>query len=47
MMREDLEVLGPKKVSEVERAQLEIVETAQRLEAEGKIVIMGSGEAFI
>ncbi len=47
MMRDDLEALGPMKVSEVERAQQEIVETAQRLEAEGKIVIMGSGEDFV
>ena len=46
-MRDDLEALGPMKVSEVERAQQEIVETAQRLEAEGKIVIMGSGEDFV
>ncbi len=47
MMRDDLEALGPMKISDVERAQQEIVETAQRLEAEGKIVIMSSGEDFV
>lgn len=47
MLRDDLEALGPMKVSDVEKAQQEIVETAQRLEAEGKIVIMGSGEDFV
>lgn len=47
MLRDDLEALGPTKVSDVERAQQEIVETAQRLEAEGKVVILGGGEEFV
>lgn len=47
MLRDDLEALGPMKVSDVEKAQQEIVETAQRLEAEGKVVIMGGGEDFV
>jgi flagellar motor switch protein FliG len=47
MIQEDLAALGPMKISDVERAQLEIVETAQRLESEGKIVIMGGGEELV
>lgn len=47
MLRDDLETMGPTKLSEIERAQQEIVETAQRLEAEGKVVIMGGGEEFV
>jgi flagellar motor switch protein FliG len=44
MLREDLNALGPQKVSEVEGAQREIVKIVRRLEEEGKIVI-GIGEA--
>jgi flagellar motor switch protein FliG len=47
MIRDDLEALGPMRVSDVERAQQDIVEVAQRLESEGKIVIMGGGEDFV
>lgn len=42
-LREDLDALGPQKVSEVEGAQREIVKIVRRLEEEGKIVI-GVGE---
>ncbi|MCU0661925.1 MAG: hypothetical protein MUC50_06320 [Myxococcota bacterium] len=40
---DDLMAMGPAKLSEVEQAQQEIVDTALRLEAEGKIVIAGRG----
>lgn len=43
MLREDLEALGPQKVSDVEAAQREIVKIVRRLEEEGKVVI-GLGE---
>lgn len=43
MLREDLQALGPQKVSEVEGAQREIVKIVRRLEEEGKVVI-GVGE---
>lgn len=43
MLREDLEALGPQKVSDVEKAQREIVRIVKRLQEEGKIVI-GVGE---
>jgi flagellar motor switch protein FliG len=43
MIREDLEIMGPVKLSEVETAQQSIVKQVRRLEAEGRIVIAGSG----
>ncbi len=43
MLREDLDALGPQKVSDVEGAQREIVKIVRRLEEEGKVVI-GLGE---
>ena len=43
MIREDLEIMGPVKLSEVESAQQNIVKQVRRLEAEGRIVIAGSG----
>ena len=43
MIREDLEIMGPVKLSEVEAAQQNIVKQVRRLEAEGRIVIAGSG----
>jgi flagellar motor switch protein FliG len=43
MLREDLEVLGPVKVSDVERAQQNMVKAARKLEEEGKVVIGGRG----
>ena len=43
MLREDLEVLGPVKVSDVEKSQQNMVKIARRMEEEGKIVIGGRG----
>ncbi len=43
MIREDLEIMGPVKLSEVEGAQQNIVKQVRRLEAEGRVVIAGSG----
>lgn len=49
MLREDLSNLGPSRLSDVESAQQEIVNTARRLEAEGKILIArgGSEDALV
>ncbi|GAB7024290.1 flagellar motor switch protein FliG [Salidesulfovibrio brasiliensis] len=48
MIKEDLEIMPPKKLSEVEAAQQNIVKTVRRLEDEGKIVISrGSGDVFV
>ncbi len=46
MMREDLEAMGPVKVSDVESAQKEILQIARRLADEGKISL-GSGEEMV
>ena len=43
MLREDLEVLGPVKVSDVEKSQQNMVKIARRMEEEGKIIIGGRG----
>lgn len=43
MLREDLEVLGPVKVADVEKAQQNLVKVARKLEEEGKIIIGGRG----
>ena len=43
MLREDLEVLGPVKVSDVEKSQQVMVKIARKLEEEGKIIIGGRG----
>jgi len=43
MIQEDLAAMPPVKVKDVEKAQQAIVDTVRRLEAEGKIVIGGSG----
>jgi flagellar motor switch protein FliG len=44
MLREELEVMGPVRVSDVEQAQQRITQIAKRLEAEGKLVLSGKGE---
>lgn len=46
MLKEDLEALGPMKISEVERAQQNIIGVCQQLEENGKILISG-GEALV
>ena len=43
MIRDDLEVMGPVRLVEVETAQQEILQVALRLEAESKVVIPGRG----
>jgi len=44
MLREDLEVMGPVKLKEVEDAQQSIIKIAKNLEAEGKVVLAGKGK---
>jgi len=44
LLQEDLEAMGPVRLSDVETAQQEIVNIARRLEEEGKIIIMRGGE---
>lgn len=47
MLREDLEMMGPVKVADVEAAQQSILKIARQLEADGSIVIMGKGGADV
>lgn len=44
MLKEDMEVLGPVKSREVNKAQLEAVAIARKLEAEGKLTLGQEGE---
>ncbi|HQN17763.1 MAG TPA: flagellar motor switch protein FliG [Syntrophobacteraceae bacterium] len=41
ILQEDLSVMGPVRLSEVEAAQQNIINTARRLEKEGKLFLMG------
>jgi flagellar motor switch protein FliG len=47
MLREELEMMGPVRVSDVERAQQKITQIAKRLEGEGKLVLSGKGDDAI
>lgn len=47
MLRDDLEVAGPMRVSDVETAQKEILNVARRLADEGEIMLGGSGDDFV
>jgi flagellar motor switch protein FliG len=44
MLMEDLEVMGPVRLAEVEEAQQAIIRAAKELEAEGSIVLGGKGK---
>ncbi|MHB1545963.1 MAG: flagellar motor switch protein FliG [bacterium] len=45
MVKDDLEAMGPKKLSEVEKVQHEILKVARRLEDEGKISLAVKSES--
>jgi flagellar motor switch protein FliG len=45
LLKEDLDSMGPVKLSDVEKAQQEIINVAKRLESEGKIMIARGGDA--
>ncbi len=47
MLREDMEVRGPVRVTEVESAQREIVAVARRLSEEGTISLGDPGESYV
>ncbi|MCX7822915.1 MAG: flagellar motor switch protein FliG [Syntrophobacterales bacterium] len=49
ILEEDLAVLGPVRLSEVEAAQQRIIEVARRLEKEGRVVLAGGegGDALV
>ncbi|MCK4707499.1 MAG: flagellar motor switch protein FliG, partial [Gammaproteobacteria bacterium] len=47
MLVEDMEAMGPVKLSEVEAAQKEILTVARTLEESGEIVLSGGGEEMV
>jgi flagellar motor switch protein FliG len=49
MMKEDLDVMGPVRLKDVETAQQSVLKIAKKLESEGKIVLMSRGkeEVFV
>ncbi len=47
MLKEDLEVMGPVRLRDVEQAQQAILKVAKRLEAEGKIVLGKGGDEVL
>ena len=47
MLKEDLESLGPKKISEVQKAQQKVIAVCKKLEEEGKIVIGGGADEMV
>jgi len=47
MLKEDMETRGPVKVSDVEKAQQNILKVCRKLEEEGRIVVSGAGEDVV
>jgi flagellar motor switch protein FliG len=47
MLKEDLEAMGPVRLSDVEQAQVKIAMTAKKLDNEGKIAISRGNETFV
>jgi flagellar motor switch protein FliG len=47
ILKEEMEIRGPVKVSDVEKAQQNIVRLARKLETEGKLVLAGKGDEGI
>lgn len=47
IIKEEMEAKGPVKISDVERAQQNILKVARRLESEGKIILGGKGDEVV
>ncbi len=47
MMKEDLEAMGPVRLSDVEEAQQEVIKVVKTLEEQGKITLAGGGEELV
>ncbi len=47
LLKEDLEIMGPVRVADVEAAQQNIIKVAKRLEQEGKIVLSVGEDEFV
>lgn len=44
MLKEDLEIMGPARLKDVEAAQQEIIKIAKKLEGEGKVMLLNKGK---
>jgi flagellar motor switch protein FliG len=47
MLKEDIEAMGPVRVSDVEKAQISVAMVAKKLDAEGKLVLSRGEDRFI
>ena len=47
MLKEDIEVMGPVRLSDVEKSQIKIAMIAKKLESEGKVVLSRGDEQFV
>jgi len=47
MLKDDMESRGPVKISDVEKAQQNILKVCRKLEEEGRIVVAGAGEEML
>jgi flagellar motor switch protein FliG len=47
MLRDDMEARGPVRLSDVEKAQQNLLKLCRKLEEEGRIAIAGQGEQFV
>ncbi|MFW2331012.1 MAG: flagellar motor switch protein FliG [Nitrospinota bacterium] len=47
IMKEDLEAMGPIKISDVEKAQQNILKMVKQLEGEGKVILVSGGEKLV
>jgi flagellar motor switch protein FliG len=47
MLRDELEVMGPARLADVEESQQQIVDLAMRLMSEGKLSVAGRGETMV
>ena len=47
MLKDDMESKGPVKISDVEKAQQNILKVCRKLEEEGRIVVAGAGEEML
>jgi len=47
LIKEELEMMGPVRITEVEKAQMNIIRVAKKLEQEGKIVLTRGEEEFV
>ena len=47
MLKEDLESLGPTKISDVEKAQQKVIAVCKKLEEDGKLVVGGGADTMV